>query len=192
MQKPITAESLPSFFQQLLSEAVQSRGLELHDATLYYLVQLLGNFAHQTQACLAEAETLAGLSLQAAQLPQKREQIALYRRVGDVALLTSGFFSDSLNRKLVDIDYYINMGGNAYAHVSHLVTAAQINAIYEELSQKFITLVGLLSQISTERAITNDQDLLRLYERWLKTGDPQLYQKLTSHGIVPDTKEEKH
>jgi hypothetical protein len=35
------------------------------------------------------------------------------RRVGDASLFISGFFADSLNRSLVDVDYYIDLGERA-------------------------------------------------------------------------------
>ena len=35
-------------------------------------------------------------------------------QIGDVSLFTSGFFADSLRGKLVDVDYYVNIGGAAY------------------------------------------------------------------------------
>jgi len=39
------------------------------------------------------------------------------QRLGDTALFIAGVFADSLNRKLVDVDYYVAMGGTAYAQV---------------------------------------------------------------------------
>ena len=43
---------------------------------------------------------------------EARNQIL--RRLGDVALFISGVFSRSLKRRVVDVDYYIAMGGGAY------------------------------------------------------------------------------
>ena len=41
-------------------------------------------------------------------------QRASLKQIGDVSLFVSGFFSDSLRRKLVDVDYYVSIGGVAY------------------------------------------------------------------------------
>ena len=42
------------------------------------------------------------------------EQRARLRYLGDFSLFTSGFFSDSLSRRAVDVDYYVSMGEFAY------------------------------------------------------------------------------
>ena len=38
----------------------------------------------------------------------------LLKKLGDRSLYISGFFADSLQRKVVDVDYYAEMGGVAY------------------------------------------------------------------------------
>ena len=40
------------------------------------------------------------------------------RQVGDHSLFISGFFADSLNRSLVDVDYYIQLGECAYGSLA--------------------------------------------------------------------------
>ena len=46
------------------------------------------------------------------------EQRARLRYLGDFSLFTSGFFSDSLSRRAVDVDYYVSMGEFAYGSLS--------------------------------------------------------------------------
>ena len=42
------------------------------------------------------------------------ERFRILKKLGDYALYISGYFSDSLQGKAVDVDYYIAMGSNAY------------------------------------------------------------------------------
>ena len=68
------------------------------------------------------------------------------RALGDSALCVSGFFADSLNRKIVDVDYYINMGGGACTALSPRSSnrrdvAEVFSELYAELAHKFPALV---------------------------------------------------
>ena len=59
---------------------------------------------------------------------------AALRRLGDVCLMVTGFFPDSLNKKIVDIDYYSDMGGAAYWQLSQSPAS---HSPYEEPAQNF-------------------------------------------------------
>jgi hypothetical protein len=47
-------------------------------------------------------------------------------------------------------------------------------------------LVDVLSEVSEQSALTSNTDLLRMYERWLRTGSRWTGQKLAERGIVPN------
>ena len=106
------------------------------------------------------------------------------RKVGDVSLFMSGFFSDSLKRGLVDVGYYIQIGGRAYASLARCDAA--LGEVFDELSGKFTAFVDVLGEISERTALTSDTDLLRLYERWLRTGSRRSGNLLVTRGIVPN------
>ncbi len=105
------------------------------------------------------------------------------RRLGDICLLISGFFSDSLNRKLVDIDYYLGMGGSAYSTLSHM-NAAPVKMLYQEMADKIKPFSNALGEISEQTGVQSNTDLLRVYERWLHTGSERLRALLTQNGIT--------
>jgi hypothetical protein len=111
------------------------------------------------------------------------------QRIGDVALFISGFFIDSLATKAVDIDYYVNMGGNAYGSLSDEVRGTfRGNAfadVYSELSRKFQVLVDVLNEVRDGASSGSDIDILRTYEVWMKTGSRRAEQLLRQQGVVP-------
>jgi len=41
------------------------------------------------------------------------------RTVADRSLYLTGFFADSFHRKIVDIDYYVDIGSAAYSNLYH-------------------------------------------------------------------------
>mgnify|MGYP002137355912 CR=1 FL=1 len=62
---------------------------------------------------------------------------ARMRAMGDFSLYIAGFFSDSLKRKLVDVDYYIGMGGAAYENAARLEDKKHRAQVLLELSKKY-------------------------------------------------------
>ena len=57
--------------------------------------------------------------------------------------------------------------------------------IFLSLAKQFALPADLLAEISASQSITNDHDLLRVYERWQKTGSRHLHARLLAQGIVP-------
>lgn len=114
------------------------------------------------------------------------------QRMGDICLVISGFFAESLHRKLIDIGYYFGMGGTAYKQLAHLQMNSSMRSVYGELSDKFRPFSNVLNEMSERSGLQSNKDLLRLYERWLTTGSERLKTLLNEHGIatpiVVDTK----
>jgi hypothetical protein len=106
------------------------------------------------------------------------------RRVGDHSLFLVGFFADSLSNRLVDVDYYISLGGSAYGHLANRDEEAFAD-VFGEMAEKFVPLVDVLADISDRAAIGTNRDLLRLYDRWVRTGSPRHGNLLTEMGIMP-------
>src|SRR5262249_26618687 len=107
------------------------------------------------------------------------------REVGDLSLFISGFFADSLNHTLVDIDYYIRLGECAYASLARRSDPA-LGGVFGELAGKFPACVDVLSEVSERSALTSNSDVLRLYEKWLRTGSRRRGELLAERGIVPN------
>jgi hypothetical protein len=107
------------------------------------------------------------------------------RRVGDLSLFISGYFSDSLNRSHVDVDYYIALGERAYGSLARQGDDTLAD-VFDELAAKFSGFVDVLGEISERTALTSNTDLLRLYERWLRTKSRRSGDLLARQGIVPN------
>ena len=106
------------------------------------------------------------------------------RRSGDESLFVSGFFAESLQRGVVDVDYYVAIGGAAYNALGRQETDA-CSPVFAELARKFVGFVDVLADVSERTSCGSNADLLRLYEKWLKTGSPRSAQLLTEKGVVP-------
>ena len=47
--------------------------------------------------------------------------------------------------------------------------------------------MDVLSDVSERTAVATNSDLLRTYEKWLRTGSPREGQRLIERGIVPNS-----
>ena len=101
-----------------------------------------------------------------------------------MSLFTSGFFSDSLNRKLVDVDYYVSMGEYAYGSLSR--DEDTFSDVFAELSRKFVGFTDVLADVCEQTSLRSRSDILRLYEKWLRTGSIRDGKNLVDRGIVPN------
>src|SRR5687768_7609624 len=85
----------------------------------YYLVDLMARFMVTSNL---ELNPLATLFLQS-QSPNvaDTDKVKMLKKLGDTSLYISGFFGDSLNRKVVDLEYYRQMGSIAYRTLSGVI-----------------------------------------------------------------------
>lgn len=187
----VASGSLREFFRAVLGEALASRRLAVAEPTEFYLVNLLSEFMFadrlftEDQDGRKDSEPLAVLYARALQ-QARDERIRTLRRLGDVSLYRAGFFSESLRESLVGPDYYIQMGGAAYAQVADLSPMGGFAAVYRELCDKFRALVQVLEEISARAmAAGSPSGVLKVYESWVRTGSDQLERVLVDAGLVP-------
>jgi hypothetical protein len=188
--KLIVSHDLGEFFRDELSSARDHLGVDVSDHVEHYLVTLLCEYARHGAAPAPGEEPLALIYKRALEATIA-QRIQLLKTLGDQALYVSGFFTEFIERSLVDVDYYVSMGGSAYSSVSDIV-GSQPNGdsfaeLYQQLAIKFTELVDLLNEIA-ERSRSEAEDcrgLLRLYDRWARTGSERIRKLLVERGVVP-------
>jgi hypothetical protein len=178
-------ESAIEYFKELVDVALSHQRLNTQELTAYYVVQLLASFLQRPLSDERTDDTALAVRLAHALESGGARQRVTLKEIGDVALFVSGFFSDSLNRKLVDVDYYASIGGRAYNALSRVETDT-FSPVFAELGEKFVGFVDVLSEVSERTSCASNSDLLRLYEKWLKTGSRRSGQLLVERGVVPN------
>jgi hypothetical protein len=178
----IRRESALEYFKDLVEGALAHQRIAAGELTSFYVVNLLAGFLHRP---IEEDDAPLAIRVARALETGGMEQRTSLREIGDVSLFMSGFFSDSLRRKLVDVDYYVSIGGWAYNALSR-ADSDTLSPVFGELSEKFVGFVDVLSEVSERTSCASNADLLRLYERWLKTGSPRSGQLLIERGVVPN------
>ena len=178
--------SIHQFFADSLDGIIVRRQIELSEPGKLYIVKLLTEFAGDRQAQEKIDEPLAYRMIDALNA-SGGEKVRKLKDLGDVSLYVSGYFSESLKRSLIDVDYYAEMGRTAYGHLVKIfdtTAAACFREIYEELTFKFLVLVKMLNELSDRFHASSDRDLLKLYEKWLETRDPALADILREKGLI--------
>lgn len=175
-----------AYFKDLIGAALTRQHLHATELTEYYLVNLLCRFVRpSSRIAFADdsAEPLA-LRLRRALDSAGHEQRERLRNLGDFSLFTSGFFSDSLMRKVVDLDYYVSMGEYAYGSLGRR-DEETFGEVFAELAGKFVGFVDVLNDVSEHTTTASNADLLRIYERWVRTGSRKEGHRLLERGILP-------
>lgn len=190
----VAVSSLQEFFRDAFHSAAVHQRLKIDESVEAYVVSLLTLFS-RVEALFdqtPEGPRLRPLALMLADAVDAPTPVARQRalqRLGDVSLFVAGFFVGSFARKLVDVDYHIAMGGNAYGCLAQaLQRSARGRAaaeVYAQLADKFQGLVDALNEVSEMSHAHSDADVLRLYEVWLKTGSPRAHALLGKLGVQP-------
>lgn len=185
-------QSMEEFFKEAVNTTIDRQRVRADAITVHYLVRMLSEFtsaANLYDEKRGSANTALALIIARAFQASGGERMNLFRRVGDLALYISGFFSDSLNRKIVDIDYYIGVGEGAYSQVSCLVRVARgsdpVEALFDELAKNFPRFVDVLQEVSEQSSLTTNTGTLRLYEKWLRTRSERVERQLRERGVLP-------
>jgi len=170
--------TVDAFFFEVLTDALAAVHLQATEPAGWYLVSLLGDF---TRARLPD-EPLA-MKLAQSQDADPGERVKTLKEVGDTSLYVTGFFAESLSRKLVDADYYIGLGRGAYAELAGRLGAHSITDVYRELSENFPAFVEVLGEVRRRIDFAGD-DVVKLYEQWLRTRDQWIEKKLRALGVL--------
>jgi len=182
------------YFQEIVSDALEQRRVKTLPFVQSYLVELLEFYVPAANLFdepgpsgngrkKRSSETLAETYLRA-QNAEPLVRIELLKRLGDRSLYISGFFADSLQRKLVDVDYYIDMGGLAYSTLAESVREDTVARIYRECASRFLEFVEVLSYISTRAKLVDEENIMRLYETYARTGSDYAREQLLEKGLI--------
>lgn len=185
--------NLTEFFRDALGEALSHQRVALDEHTAHYVVSLLTLYS-RTEVSHGNTRpgqrwvSLAELLAQAAEARTPAERDVTLQRLGDVSLFVAGFFAHGFERRLVDVDYHVAMGGRAYGTLAAANTSGPrraLSGVFGELARKFQLVVDAIGEISDSARVWSQKDVLRLYELWLKTGSPRAQGLLHKLGVAP-------
>ncbi|HEX7061495.1 MAG TPA: hypothetical protein VF200_05960 [Woeseiaceae bacterium] len=190
----LAVRDLRDYFRKSIDEAMARQNVEVDPHATHYVVNLVTLFARSEDLYEDHGDSyglkpLALMMVDAVEAESPEERKFSLQRIGDVSLFIAGFFAESLAHRLVDLDYYIRMGGNAYGSLSEemrgTLRGRALAHVYRELARKFQLMVDVLNEVRDAARSSSDIDLLRTYEVWLKTGSRRAEKLLRQNGVVP-------
>ncbi len=177
-----------AYFQSVVDEAFKERRLETRPQIKTYIVEVLKHYLSVENLYDVEdttgrktRKTMAEMYLSANQLGG-RVRTEKLKKVGDTSLYISGFFSDSFQRKIIDVDYYVDMGKMAFGSLAHDVNEDTFAKLFKDLSEQFLNLVDVLAVISQKAKMTDEENILRMMDVYSRTGSNLLGETLAEKG----------
>lgn len=191
--KVVPVANLREYFRDALHTALKQQQVAVEDQTEHYVVNLLTLFS-RSEALYDQTpegtrlKPLVVMLSEALEAPSTGDRNRGLQRLGDVSLFVAGFFARSFARKLIDVDYHIAMGGRAYGTLAEVLARGRsrvLGQVFDELARKFQPMVDALNEVSETAHHHTDEDILRLYELWLKTGSARSHRILKELGVDP-------
>ncbi len=184
-KKIILSTNLKGFFYEGLSELNKKSLCPVPESIIFYSSDVLDKFAlSETYFESSEGklrEKILGIKLLEATQQNREVQKRVFKEVGDMSLLICGFFSESVNKKIVDTQYYSQIGKMAYAHLNSVTPKfLDIPDFYGMVSTCFGSLTTLLMLLaSRERGFEKNL----IFQKVLHD-EPVTDQELLVSGVV--------
>ncbi|MCC6555406.1 MAG: hypothetical protein IT372_20795 [Polyangiaceae bacterium] len=181
------------YFQEVVGEALRVRHVEATEAACSYLVDLLCEFAHPDEQAGSTFHQPLAFLLRDALEASGAERFRRLRVLGDGVLYAVGFFGGHIELKGIDRGYVVGVGSTAYRHAAAMLrrrasALGQGPDVLGELADKFERFAEVLNDVADGTLASGARDersVLKLYERWLRTGSARLADELGARGLIP-------
>jgi hypothetical protein len=188
----VAARSVSGFFCEVVEDVMRARRVDATDGATRYLVSLLADYAHPDSRTGETLERPLTLLLdEALRDPDPAQRFERLRTLGDGVLYGCGFFGDHFEARGVDPKYLHGLGTRAYGAASSMLRRGTDDNgpdLFAELAHnfdRFVDVVADVADTTITMGMESSRGLLKVYERWLKTGSERLASALTSRGVMP-------
>ncbi len=167
----LTRQTSFMLWEDVIKSAENHCAVSLKKELESYLISLLMRYINKPGVT---TQILATAFLKALHEDEGRQ--SSLQSVGDHCLLFVGLFPHLAEKRLVKINYFVDLGRSAYATISHTT-----NDLYSSLALQFVVLMDVLQSIRVQ----NDLLPLEAYELWNEVGSQRALKILQtySHGI---------
>jgi len=187
------APDISQYFQEVISDAIRVRHVDATDAAASYLVSLLCEYAHPDEEAGSTFSQPLTFLLHEAMSAVGSERFRRLRCLGDHALYALGFFAGHIEVKGIDRGYVSTVGSTSYREAAAMLrrraqTMERGPNVLSELAAKFDRFAEVLRDVADGTLACGARDersVVKLYERWMKTGSARIAEELGARGIVP-------
>ncbi len=179
------------FFVTEIEAAEEKLQLKLEPHSKLYLIHLLKHLSESEDFFYSDIiqDKPLGVVLLEAVHKNVFEKTRDLKAVGDLSLIFSGLYPDFLTRRLVDIDYFINLGKRSYHLLSDTYSSykskQELFRLYSQLVEDFLNLIEILTEISSELHFMDYPDVTKALARWEKTRVRKYLEILKEYKLTP-------
>jgi hypothetical protein len=190
-KKIILQANLQGYFFEGLAELNKKSLCPVPESIIYYSSDVLDKFALSSDFFETSEgkvrEKILGLKLLEATQLSREEQKKVYKEVADMSLVVCGYFSESINRKIVDTQYYSQIGKMAYSHLNTISPAfLDIPSFYHMVATCFESMTTLMAIMANKNRTSDENNLV--FKKILEN-QPVSEKELLMNGIIaPSTK----
>lgn len=153
-KKIILSTSLQGYFFQGLAELNKKSLCPVPESVIFYSSDVLDKFSHSEDFFEISQgkvrEKILGMKLLEATHLTREEQKRAYKEVGDMSLMVCGYFAESVSKKIIDIQYYAQLGKMAYGHLNNVSPSfLDIPSFYGMVATSFEPLTTLMSILAS-------------------------------------------
>ncbi|OCC14491.1 hypothetical protein DBT_2032 [Dissulfuribacter thermophilus] len=184
-------EGFDAFFVDEVEAAERRLNIELRPHAKLYLLHLLKRLSENDDFFYSEIvqDRPLGIVLLEALHKNLFEKLRDLKAVGDLSLIFSGLYPEHLTRRLVDIDYFIEIGKKSYYLLSELYSPykskQELFVLYSQLVADFLYLIEILTDISGELNFIDEFDVGKAFKRWQRTRISKYREILRRENIIP-------
>lgn len=154
-KKIVTYSNLQDYFYERLFVINEKSLYKISDEVIFYSSKVLNDFSISEKLFEIKegkvTEKILGRKLLEVNFHEKEMQKEIFKDVGDTALFLCGYFSESINKKILSIKYYQNLGRSAYLNLNSIVpNYFGMTSFYKKISDSFYQLSSLIAKISQE------------------------------------------
>jgi len=170
-----TVNELKKYFDAELNEVIRVYKFKVPQPVVLHLSSLMMRTVTRPPSWDPTLTELYGKSLET----DKAEQLVLLKEIGDKALIFSGYFPESVEKRS-SIDFYVQMGQKGYTQAYYILD----NPVYLEMAKTYRDLVNILNEVADAGRHYSDDEMLGLYAEWLSTKSVALERKLARRGFL--------
>lgn len=161
-----------ALWHDIIHDAEANCAITLDQELEAYLVCLMIRYTNKPEAIKAiiATEFLNGVN----SIHKKRE--TALQEVGDKCLIFTGLFPKIVDKRLVKISYFVNLGQTAYSAISH-----KDSDLYGSLATHFVPLMDVLQSIRKYAKEYPDLLPLEAYDLWNETGSQRALRVLRQY-----------
>ncbi|HXH30935.1 MAG TPA: hypothetical protein VNJ01_09000 [Bacteriovoracaceae bacterium] len=186
-KKIILSSNLKAFFFEGLTDLNRKSLCPVPESIIFYSSDVLDKFALSEDFFeMSEGkvrEKILGMKLLEATQLGREEQRRTYKEVADMSLIVCGYFSESVNKKIIDTHYYAQLGKMAYSHLNQVSPSfLDIPSFYHMLATCFESMTSLMMILAAKNRAGNENNLV--FDKIMKD-EAVSERELLMSGVLP-------